>query len=213
MPPKTLAEVINLLGMSATYSLVMLHSTQSLVEIKDDVSRKLFAFTWQRLVVKTSIASFLSDKLNHKPMEDVQMALLLSEVGSLAVLSTLLECQDKPNTGLYFLMCREYSKKLGCEILTKWEVDESIIKMLSDSGQWHRSWESETNDLDLLDLANLAIYNTVLFTSKDPSLPKLESIAAFGRIPDNMKTMSKPNWLKIVTDNREEIQAIVHSFK
>ncbi len=210
VPPKTLAEVVGVLGFSATSSLVMVHSTRNMVEIKDATAKKLFQHTWDRLVVKTSVASFLAQKLKYFPVDEVQMAMLLTEVGSLSVLSAMLEASDSPDADIYFQMCREYSKRIGVAVLTKWEVDQTIINVLNDCGQWDKSWEE---NLGLLDIANLALYYTVLLTIENPSLPELESLAAYQKIPEEMRVCSKPNWLDLIVDNDEEIQAIISAFK
>ncbi len=210
VPPKTLAEVIGVLGFSATSSLVMVYSTKNLVEIKHATAQKLFQHTWERLVVKTSVASFLAQKLRYFPVDEVQMAMLLTEVGSLSVLAAMLEASEGPDVEIYFQMCREYSKRIGWAVLTKWEVDQTIIDVLNDCGQWDKTWDDE---LDLIDIANLALYYTVMLTVDDPSLPDLDSLAAYEKIPEELRECSEENWLDLVADNKEEIDNIIAAFK
>jgi HD-like signal output (HDOD) protein len=210
MPPKTLSEVVGLLGFAATDSLVMIHSSRNMVAINNTGARALFNHTWERLVVKTSVASFLAQQLKFRPVEQVQMAMLLTEVGSLSVLSTMLDASETPDSGIYFQMCRQYSKQIGSAALTKWEVEKTIIDVLNDCGQWNKTW---SENLNLLDIANLALYYTVQMTSENPKLPDVDSIAAYQKIPEEMRYCSKPNWLDLVTDNNDEIQAIISAFK
>ena len=209
-PPKTLTEVVGLLGFAATSSLVMLHSSRNMVEIKNAAARKLFNHTWERLVVKTSVASFLAQRLKYRPVDQVQMAMLLTEVGSLSVLSAMLETSQTPDSNIYFQMCRQYSKQIGSAALTKWEVDQTIIDVLNDCGQWDKTWNEKLN---LLDIANLALYYTVLMTAENPSLPDIDTLAAYQKIPENLRACSNPNWLDLITDNDEEIQSIISAFK
>lgn len=210
VPPKTLSEVIGLLGFASVNSLVMLHSTRSMVELKNATAKHLFSQTWERLVVKTSLASFIASQVKYRPVDHVQMAMLLTEVGSLAVLSTMLGTAETPDTETYFKMCRQYSKNIGCTILEKWEVDESIIHMLHHCGNWEYT---EGDRIELIDIANLALYHTVLMTVETPSLPDLSSIAAYKKLPSTTKACGKENWLDLVTDNDEEIQKIISSFR
>src|SRR4051812_24138181 len=42
MAPRTLADVVSLLGFAATNSLVMLHASRSMVALKTDTAKKLF---------------------------------------------------------------------------------------------------------------------------------------------------------------------------
>jgi HD-like signal output (HDOD) protein len=208
--PKTLTEVITLLGFAATNSLVVLHSTQTLVSIKNNDAKKLFNHTWERLVIKTSVASFIAQQLKYRPVDQVQMAMLLTEVGSLLVLSTMLETAEKPDTDIYFQMCRQYSKQIGAAVLTKWDVDKTILDVLKDCGHWS---ETESDKLILLDIANLSLYYTVLLTTEKPTLPSLESLAAYKKIPESLRGCSKPNWLDLIANNDDEIKNIISSFK
>ena len=155
VPPQSLAEVVGMLGFSATSSLVSLYSTRNLVQLNSATSKELFNHTWERLVVKTSVASFLAQQFKFHPVDHVQLAMLLTEVGSLSVLSVMLDSAETPDTGIYFQMCRQFSKTIGCAVLKKWDVEQSIIDMLAESGQWNKSWG---DTLSLLDIANLSSF-------------------------------------------------------
>ncbi len=209
VPPKTLADVVGLMGFSATSSLVMLYSSRHLVKIKDAASRKIFNQTWKRVVVKTSVASFFAQQFKFYPVDYVQMAMLLTEIGSLSVLSAMLKSSEKPDETIYFKMCREYSKNIGTKVLEKWSVDQTIIEMVAQCGQWDQTWDDK---LSLLDIANLALYYTVRMTVKNPSLPELTTLAAFNKIPSSKQACAKPDWLDIVIENEDEIQSIIESF-
>jgi HD-like signal output (HDOD) protein len=208
--PKTLGEVIGILGFSATNSLVMLYSTRSMLVLKNPISKQLFSHTWERLVTKTAIASFLAQKLGYRKVEQVQMAMLLTEVGSLSVLSAMIDSDQTPDAAIYFQMCREYSKSLGAMLLEKWNIDPTIANLVRQCGQWDATWEDKLN---LLDIANLALYYTVLHTVKEATLPELASLVAYKKIPAQLAECSKPNWLSLVTEHEDDIQTIIESFK
>lgn len=210
VPPKTLSDVVGLLGFAATSSLVSLYSTRNLVELKNATAKKLFNHTWERVVVKTSVASFLAQQFKFFPVDQVQMAMLLTEIGSLSVLSAMLGSSESPDAGIYFQMCREYSKRIGCAVLKKWEVDQTVVDMLEQCGQWDQTWGDK---LSLLDIANLALYHTVLLTVENPSLPALESLAAYEKIPEAKRACAESNGLSIVADNQDEVQTIISSFR
>lgn len=210
VPPKTLSEVVSLLGFSLTCSLVTLYSIRNLVELKNTTARNLFRLTWDRLVLKTSLASFFAEQLKFRPLDQVQMATMLTEIGSLSVLAKLLEGDGTLEADLYFQMCREYSKRIGCEVLTQWKADELIVKMMKDCGKWEETWSEEVN---LLDIANLSLYYTVLMSVDNPSLPELETLAAYKKLPEAMRECSKPQWLSVITNNEQEIKDIINSFR
>jgi HD-like signal output (HDOD) protein len=210
VPPKTLSDVVGLLGFSATNSLVMFHSTRNMVEIKDPAAEKIFQHTWERLVVKASVGAYLAQQLRAMPFDHVQLAMLLTEVGSLTVLSTMLETAQKIDTSIYFQMCRQYSKQIGGAVLRKWEVDQSIIDVMEKSGQWDATQDEK---LGLLDIANLSIYHAVRMTVDSPALPNLTTLAAFKKLPEEYQSCEEQEgWLDLVFENSEEIQTIVSSF-
>jgi hypothetical protein len=70
------------------------------------MAKKLFNHTWERLVVKTSVASFLVQELKYRSVDEVQMAAFLTEIGSLEALSTMLDASETPDEDIYFQMCR-----------------------------------------------------------------------------------------------------------
>ena len=207
--PKTLVDVIGLLGFNQVNNLVMLHSVRSLYAIHNSKSKKLFNLTWKRLIVKTSVAMFLAKKLYYHPLDQVPMATLLTEVGSLSVLSVTLETAEIPDENTYIDLCRHYSKSLGTILLTKWKVDPVFIEINRQSGKWG---QDSGEELELIDIVNLAIYNTVLLTNKNPNLPQLQTLAAYQKLPLPLQSLKSPFHLTFVYEHKEEIQEIINSF-
>jgi len=210
VPPRTLEEVISLLGFSCINNVVMMHCVRNLVELKNATARHLFGHTWERLIVKTSIACFLAKELKYLPIDEVQMAILLSEVGALVILCAMLEHKQTPDVEAYFTMCRRFGRRVGFNTLSKWEVDNKIIEMTKMCGKWTLT---DTQNAKLLDIANLSIYHTVLMTVETPDLPKLESLTAFHRLPEALRVCNQNNWLALIVDNKDEIESIITSYK
>lgn len=206
--PKTLTEVISLLGFNEVNNLIMLHSVRSLYVMKTRQSKNLFSNTWKRLTFKTALASFISKALHFRPQDQVPMATLLTEIGSLSVLSAVLDMEGLPDEDTYFQLCRHYSKSLGCILLKKWNVDDVFVDVIKDSGEWGKTWGDE---LSLIDVINLGLYHTVMLTRRRSTLPPLESIAAYQKIPSLYQHTTKPNVLGIVSNGTKEIQEIVNS--
>lgn len=207
--PKSLTDVIALLGFNEVNNIVMLHSVRSLYVMKSSHSKMLFSNTWKRLVFKTALASFIAKKLHFQPAAQVPMATLLTEIGSLAVLSAVLEMPQLPDEQTYIELCRSYSKSLGTILLRKWNVDDVFIKVVKDSGKWQDTWEEK---LSLIDVVNLGIYHTVMLTRQRADLPLLKDIAAYQKIPAAFRRSTKPNVLEIVSVSTKEIQEIINSF-
>ncbi len=210
VPPKTIGDVIGLLGFQATNNLVMLHSVNSLFVMKSANAKKLFALTWQRLIVKISVAHFLAKHLKRSLTDSAQLIMLLSEVGSLAVLSAIFSLENLPNEETYYEICRNYSRSLGIILLKKWNIDNETIDAAQECGNWQASTPGEIN---LLDLCNLSLYYTVRLTVNSPNLPPLTELAAYHKLPTSINQCEKENWLSLITDNKDELRAIVNSYK
>lgn len=208
--PNTLADVVGLLGFANTNNLVMLHSVRSVFVMSSPKAKTLFAFTWKRLIVKIALCIFIAKQVKFRPVEHAQMVALLSELGSLAVLSALIEQPQIPDSETYIKLCRHYSKSLGSILLNKWNIDAEFISVIKNSGDWERN---ETDTFSLLDVVNLALYFTVRMTNGDPQLPALKQTVAYKKLPPEMQVCRKENWLDWIVDNRGEIQEIVKSFK
>lgn len=208
--PKTLTEVVALLGFRNVHSLVMVHSVRSLFVLRSPVMKKLFNHTWHRLVLKTSLASFFAREFNYPALDEAQMATLLSEVGSLAVLAALTETGQAPDSETYFKLCRNYSRSLGSVLLNKWNVDKAFIGILKSSGNWNTT---EAGGMQLIDLVNLSIYHAARFSNKQADLPPLPSIAAFSKLPEAQRRSVHPGCLSVVIEKKEQVQELVNAFK
>lgn len=140
----------------------------------------------------------------------MQLAALLSEAGALAVLSALSETDQTPDAETYFLLCRNYGKALGNVLLQKWSVNSEIISVFKQSG----CWQHTTGDkIGMIDITNLAVYYTALFAKEGLVLPALESLAAYGKLPEQHRRCVRTNWLALVVENKAEIPGILSSFK
>ncbi|GAB1255998.1 HDOD domain-containing protein [Aurantivibrio plasticivorans] len=208
--PKTLPEVIGLLGFSSVNSLVMLHSVRSVMVLRSPSVKKLFAQTWRRLVVKMSVAGFLAKQLKSVSVDEAQMASMLTEVGALAVLSALLELDAAPDSDTYVSLCRNYSKSLGSILLQKWNVDQQYIDVAKRCGDWA---DTDGVSVGLLDVVNLSIYYAVKFTNKSASLPAIGELAVYKKLLPEQRRCKHPDWLDVIFDNKADIQALVESFR
>ncbi len=207
--PKTLQDAIRLLGLKTVGNLVMLHSVRSLFVMRHPLIKKLFDITWKRLAVKTCIANCLAEKLRYQPRDQVQVAALLTEIGSLAVLAALRDLEEPPSEEIYFTLCRHYSKSLGTILLRKWNIDPQLIDAMRFCGHWQKT---EAGALTLIDIINLAMYNTILYSPKGKTLPSLDSLAAYQKLSPLDAGVSKTNVLRIVADNKTQINDAIKEF-
>ncbi len=209
MPAQSIQDVIAQLGLKEVDRVVMLHSVKSLFTLNHPQLSKLFKLSWQRMVLKASMSTFLAEYLGYKPAGQAMMAALLSEVGTLAVLSAFREVEHKPDAEMFFKLCKEYSKSLGLILLKKWNLQEEYIEVLRSLGQWHMP---STGELSLLDIENLGLYHSVRVLDANADLPPLDELPAYHKLDRSHQHVSSNQQLTMVSLHRKEILALAKSF-
>ena len=119
VPPKTLHDVLRVLGIQQVDRVVMVHSIKSLFTLHSAAHKQ-----------------FLARAVGHIPSDHAVLASLLSEVGSLAVLSAFKDASLIPTPARYYSLCRAYSKSLGVILLKKWAVDDEYVHIIREVGNW-----------------------------------------------------------------------------
>jgi HD-like signal output (HDOD) protein len=206
--PRSLNEVIQRLGLREVDRITMAHSIKSLFTLHSPAHKRLFLDAWTRLVAKASTCAMLARLLSRITPEHALLASLLSEVGSLAVLSAFKNADAIPSSEQYQKLCREYSKALSIIVLKKWAVDSEYIDVVRQAGQWTFS---QGPRLDLLDLVNLALYHALKARQVDDQLPPLETLAAYKKLMPPQDAIGENGELNLVLEHRADIQAIADS--
>ena len=210
VPPRTIDTILSMIGLPALESIVMQHSVKSLFVMKSPALKKLFRDAWERMIYKAAISLFLAKKLGFTNAEEAMAASILSEVGTLAVLSAFSTNIEVPNQKIYFLLCKKYSKSLSTILLHKWGLDNYLISLTRSSGNWSFN---KSNELAMIDIINLAIYTTVQHRHPDNDLPPLEKISAYQKLPATLNKITESKQLAIIESNLDAIDNIIATFK
>ncbi|MDE1461012.1 HDOD domain-containing protein [Spartinivicinus poritis] len=207
--PKSLTEVIAHLGWETVDRIVMSHSIKSLFTMQSPQLKKLFHIAWERQKLKSAISYTIAKHLSYKPLEEVLIASLISDLGTLAVLSAFKSKKDVPSEKTYYTLCREYSKSLGIVLLKKWGVNEHYIETIRYSGKW----QGDTGDnVTLIDLINLGLFSAIRILSPQVELPAINSLTAFRKLPEELAVVTSSNELQLINQYKQEISLIVQSF-
>lgn len=210
VPPKTIEDVISIIGLQTLTNLVMLHSVKSLFVLKNLRIKGLYEISWRRMLYKAAISQFLAKKLGFHPAEEAMIASLLTEVGTLAILSSFSDLKQVPGKKAYYMLCRKYSKSLGVILLTKWGLDKYFIDMTHSCGNWTFSYDDQ---LSLSDVINLAVYSTVQLQKSTHDLPAIETLTAYQKLPPSLNEITDSGQLSLITANLGEIKQIIHAYK
>lgn len=208
--PKTLQDVIALLGMREVDRITMVHSVKSLFTLHSPGLKQLFTGVWAHLTLKAGICVVLSRLLGTVAPEHALLACLLGEVGSLAVLSAFKSEAQVPSAELYYKLCREYSKSLGVILLKKWAVDDEYIQVIRCAGNWQYSAEAT---LGLIDLVNLALYHAVRVNHSDAELPLLATLAAYQKLAPPLNFVNARGELELVIKHWAEVDEIANTLR
>jgi HD-like signal output (HDOD) protein len=208
--PKTLQDVLTLLGMGQVDRITMVHSIKSLFTLHSPAHKRLFMEVWGRLTLKASTCAMLARLLGHVTPEHALLASLLSEVGTLAVLSAFKDEADIPSGDLYYKLCREYSKSLGVIVLKKWAVDDEYIGVIRAAGNWN---QSEGWELGLIDLVNLALFHAIKERNPQADLPLLVELAAYHKLLPPLNFVGDNGELELVVNHRADIHAIAETLR
>ena len=208
--PRTLQEVIVLLGVGEVDRITMVHSIKSLFTLHSPAHKRLFMEVWERLVLKASTCAMLARLLGQVAPEHALLASLLSEVGTLAVLSAFKDEAQIPSGELYYKLCREYSKSLGVIVLKKWAVDDEYIGVIRGAGDWGASsgW-----GLELIDLVNLALFHAIKERDALAELPQLVELAAYHKLRPPLNFIGDNGELELVVSHRADIHAIAATLR
>lgn len=208
--PKTLFDAMRLLGMDNLQRLVTLHGLKSLFVFQRPKLQQLFDKAWQRQSFKACICRVLATKLGYRPIEEAVATSMLTEVGTLAILSALKDSEVIPSQSTYLKLCREYSKSLGAIILRKWDIHEHYYEALTNSGNWDFSAPQVNGAPHLSELVNLALYHSVALRTRNPKLPDLKGLPAYQHLPPEMRKQDRRGLLTLVT---EDLQTILDDTK
>ncbi|MDM8349105.1 HDOD domain-containing protein [Pseudomonas sp. sp1636] len=203
--PKTLQDVLRVLGMQQVDRVVMLHSVKSLFILHSAEHKLLFLDAWQRLTLKASICGCLARKVGRVPADHAVLGSLLSEVGSLAVLSAFKAGDLVPTPARYHSLCQAYGKSLGVMLLKKWAVDEAYVDLVREAGNWTLQRQRQ---IELLDLVNLSLFHALLDRHDATQLPALASLAAYAKLPGAHQEVAADGRLALVSQHGDEIHEL-----
>lgn len=207
-----LESAIRLMGIPYVANLVMTHSLKSLFINNNPKLRELFAISWKRQALKASMSRFIATKLRPRVADESFISSLLSEVGTLAIISSISGLKEVPDQRTYLALCRDYSKSLTTIILRRWNIDETYINVAKNCGVWEPLEEYIPNPLTVLDMVNLALYHTVSLLKKDHTLPPLDQLAVYKRLPNEFRPLDDRGLLRFVTQDLKEIVAAAQAF-
>jgi HD-like signal output (HDOD) protein len=206
-PPQSILDVVRLLGMNQVERITMVHSIKSLFSVHSIKHKRLFMEAWRRMALKASLSTYITKHLGKVVPDHVLMAALLSEVGTLAVLSAFKNSEETPDLPTYVALCREYAKSLGVVTLKKWQVDEQYLKVVQEVGNWKGE---SPGPINLSDVINLGLYHSLKLTHTKTDLPPIIELTAYKKLEPPQNSVVAGG-LNLVMSNVQEIRLLAKS--
>ncbi len=209
MPPQSVFDVVRILGMAQVERITMLHAVKSLFSGSTQAYTRLFAAAWDRLITKASVSALIAKKVGRVAPDYALLGSLLSEVGTLAVLSVFKSGDlPVPDRDTYVALCREFAKSLGIALLQAWEMDEEYIQLVRQVGNWQAA---EHESFGLIDVVNLGLYHSQKARMTASRLPPISHLVAYQKLADKHNAITDTNELELVVMNRDDIRVIADS--
>ena len=209
MPPQSLFDVVRILGMTQVERIALLHAVKHLFSGTTQAYTRVFVVAWDRLVQKAAISALIAKKVGQVAPDNALLGSLMSEVGTLAVLSQFRSGElQVPEKEIYINLCREFAKTLGIVLLEKWDMGNDYIQLVRQVGNWHAA---EDEPFGLLDVVNLGLYHSLKLRMTANRLPHISSLAAYDKLSARHNAITDTNELELVVTSRDDIRAIADS--
>lgn len=208
-PARTVREAIDLLGLRQVGSITLAHSLKSLCAPRSQAYKLLYLDAWRNQVLKASTCAVLARELGGVVPEQALLASLLSDVGSLVLLSAFMEDREPVSLAQYRQLCREFGRALGVLLLKRWDLEPQYIDVVRQAGEWQLDTGPR---LQAIDLVNLALYHASLQREPDQPLPPLTELSAWRKLPSPENQLDDRGRLALIEQCREQIQGLARSF-
>ncbi|WP_044871114.1 HDOD domain-containing protein [Pseudomonas sp. LFM046] len=202
-PPKTLDDVIRVLGLDEVDRITLVHSLKSLFTLHSAAHKQLFVGVWGRMTRQAAISAVLARPLGITSPDHALLASLLCDVGELAVLSAFKDASEVPTPDVFGRLCREYGQSLGVIVLKKWAVDEVYIGVVRSARLWDADSDSR---LGLIDLVNLGLYHALRQDGRFVQLPAIEGLSAYRKLTPPLDALDASGGLVLVSTHQDAIQ-------
>jgi HD-like signal output (HDOD) protein len=180
-------------------------TVKSLFAIHSPQHKRLFVDAWNRVAFKASVSTFVAKETRAVPADHALLGSLLSEIGTLAVLSAFKKGQLVPDKETFVSLCREYSKSLGVIMLKKWNVDEEYIRVIRGAGEW---FVTDDKPFNLTDVINLGLYYSLKLRRAAKDLPPIITLSAYEKLAEPSNLLTPTGELEMVVNHTAEIRSL-----
>ncbi len=194
---------IRMMGISAFSNVINVYALKSLSGQDQLKNRALIKEYWKMSAYRAAIAAALSRQLKGIDENRALLAGLMQDVGVLPVFMKLDEdqLQDLPLEEA-MLALQEYSTKIGVVLARNWQMDEALLEVIQNAGNYAYAGSDK---LDMVDIANIARLLSQI-GSKKINWPNIDEAPCLRRFSE--EGLSYEHSLELLKEAREDIQEI-----
>lgn len=192
------------MGMKTLRNQVIIYAVSEMLTMTSHAMQLRMKKLWEESRRVAAFSRILSKNLPSFNAETAQMAGLLSNLGSVAIVQYI---QDNyPHSYSETLLDQTITNlrpQINSFLMTKWNLGNELITVAEESHDWFRNNDSKA---DLCDVVLIARYFSCLSANRKNNLPLLSRLPALQKLKDQGFQMSDS--LSFIKESQSEIELI-----
>jgi HD-like signal output (HDOD) protein len=202
-PIESLQQAVVRMGMKVIRKQIMIYAATELFRSKSSAMRKRMQSLWQSSRKVSAFSRVLAVRTGRFDPEMAQMAGLLSDLGTIAILNYAEEhselCSDETVLDQTIV---DLNPQINGMLLSQWQLGEEIVTVGEESRNWFRN---HVDEADLCDLVLVARYHSLLDSLEAQNLPALSKMPAFTKLGMDFTARDS---MDFILESKSEIAAV-----
>lgn len=202
-PIETLQQAVVRMGMDVIRKQIIIYAASELFQSKSTSMKNRMESLWKDCRKVSAFSRILATRSGRFDPELAQMAGLLNDLGTVAILDYAQEHSDLyGDDDALDQTVRVLHPQINGMLLYQWNLGDEIVTVGEESRNWFRNHRDEA---DLCDLVLVARYYSLMGTSAMSSLPALSKMPAFLKLKLNFSAEDSINFIK---ESEDEVTAV-----
>jgi len=200
------------IGLTATSNLVVGQSLRQIFNCKNPRIHHLLKEEWRKSIFLSSLCWVLASENGGVNPEEAQLAGLVCDIGNVPFLTSLTHVKDEYITAEDIALVLPYiAPKIGMQVLKSWGFPDELVTIPLLAENWFNDTAPQIKLSDIVILSKLHAY---IGTPRMSSLPRINSIPAFGKLKDRHLCLDDPlNFsLQMLNSAKEKLRVAASLF-
>ena len=209
-PIETLQQAVVRMGMDVIRKQIMIYAASKLFQSKSTSMKHRMESLWRDCRKVSAFSRILAIKSGRFDPELAQMAGLLSDLGTVAILDYAQEHSDLcGDDDALDQTVQVLHPQINGMLLYQWNLGDEIVTVGEESRNWFRNHRDAA---DLCDLVLVARYYSLMGTPARSSLPALTKMPAFVKLELDFSAEDSIDFIKESEDEVTAVESMLGSF-